>query len=149
MGKRLVVLGAVLILGGCGDENPASPGPAQANVAGFWDVTFVGTIVQRNDGGPVGASQRDSFVLSVQQSGTAVTGEVIHSEGRPSEVRVPLRGTVTGNRFDYAVDASPSGCSLTIRAETTLTGSATAFAGTQTQANCEGRAEGQVIGARR
>jgi hypothetical protein len=138
----------MLIVAAC-DDGPTSPNSSALNVAGTWDVVFNGTIVQRNDGGPVGAPQTDSFVLSLQQSGTSLSGTLIYAEGRPSEVRLPLAATLTGTRLEYRVDASIGGCSVSVRADTMLAAAANSFSGTQTQSNCEGRADGRVTGSKR
>jgi hypothetical protein len=148
-GLALICIGwAVLIVPGCGDDSPTSPTPA-LNVAGIWDVIFRGTVVQRNDGGAVGTPQIDSFVLSLQQSGTSVSGTLIYGEGRASELRIPLTATLTGTRLEYRVDITTGGCSLSIRADTMVTAAANGFSGSQTQQNCEGRAEGTVTGNKR
>jgi hypothetical protein len=110
---------------------------------------FIGTVVQRNDGGPVGGRQTDSFVLSVQQPDTSLGWIRDYSEGRPSEARIPFTGTVSGLRLEFPVDFTIGGCPLSLRADTTVGATADSFEGTQTKSNCEGRAEGTVIGNKR
>lgn len=145
----LLMVGVMSALTSCGETSPASPSQPALNVSGSWDAMFQGTIVQRNDGGPIGAPQTDNFVLSLQQSGTSVSGVLIYSEGRPSEFRVPITGTLTGTRLEYQVDTSIGGCALSIRADTAVAAGANSFSGTQTQSNCEGRADGTVTGSKR
>jgi hypothetical protein len=145
----LLMVEVTSALAGCGKSSPTSPTQSAVNVSGSWDAMFRGTIVQRNDGGPIGAPQTDNIGVSLQQSGTSVSGVLIYSEGRPSEFRVPITGTLTGTRLEYQVDTSIGGCALSIRADTTVAPTANSFSGTQTQSNCEGRADGTVTGSKR
>jgi len=139
------------LLTGCGggSNGPTSPSQMMSNVTGTWDVIFEGTIVQRNDSGPVGAPQHDLWVYQFQQSGSSVTGDLIGNEGQPNEARIPMSGTVTGNAFTYRLNTTLDGCAVNFRGETTVSSAGDRFTGTQTQANCEGTAEGQVIGTKR
>jgi hypothetical protein len=139
----------LLTFTGCGDDKaPTAPTPAVPSIAGTWVVAFRGTVVQLTAGGTLGTPQHDNYVYALQQSGTVITGQMIIGEGRSSEIRLPLSGTLTANRFEYRVDMA-GGCPVTIRADTTLSADATAFAGNQSQSTCEGRAEGQVNGTKR
>ena len=130
---------------GCrNDRIEAGPGQLTLSVAGDWDGQFNGTIVERWDGGWVGGSQIDSFVFSLRQSGSSVTGEVISGEGRSDELRLPLSGTVKGYQFNYRAELQVDGCLLITAAETTLNPMANEFSGDQTQSSCEGRAVGRI-----
>ena len=119
------------------------------SVAGDWDGQFDGTIVERSDGGRVGESQTDSIVLSLRQSGSAVTGQMVFGEGWPYELRAPLSGTVAGNQFNYRAELQVDGCLLIVEAETTLNPMGNEFSGDQTQSNCEGRAVGRITCTKR
>lgn len=133
----------------CGGNGPTSPTETTVSVAGTWDVIFNGTVVQRNDGGPLGTPQSGVWVYEFQQSGSSVTGSLVGNEGRPDEARLPMTGTVTGNTFTYRLDATISGCAVSFTGDTTVNSAGDRFTGTQTQANCEGTAQGQVTGTRR
>ena len=126
------------------DGIEARPGQLTLSVAGDWDGQFDGTIVERSDGGRVGESQISSFVISLRQSGSSVTGEFIYGEGRSDEFRLLLRGTVEGNQFNYRAELKADDCLLIVEAETTLNSMANEFSGDQTQSSCEGRAVGRV-----
>jgi len=145
MATRLLVVflwSGSLALGACSSAAPSGP-----DIAGTWDVSFSGTVVQRNDGGPLGTPQTDHFVFSLQRTDSWVTGQLLTAEGQPSGILIT--GTMSGTSFSYRIETSFGDCSVVIAATTTVNAAGTAFNGTQSQTNCEGRADGTVTGTKR
>ena len=130
---------------GCnGNESTSGSSQPVLNASGAWDCQFVGTVVERSDGGPVGGSQTDDLTLGLQQSGSTLAGEAIFAEGRSDELRLPLTGTVEGSNLNYRAELTIAGCRLTLEATAALNSTASEFSGNQTQSTCEGRAVGSV-----
>lgn len=138
--RSLALLGVLAVLAaGCG-ENPLSP-EAGVAIAGTWDARFQGTVQGQ------GASQIDSFVLELRQSGSSVTGTLRLSG---LDLAVPVTGQIDGTTFSYSARAALApGCEAVVRAETTVESAGARFSGSQTQSSCEGTAIGQVNATRR
>ena len=133
-----VALSLLGLLTACGGT--AAPTRIETNVSGTWDATFSGTVQGR------GTPQRDTLVMELRQDGTNVTG-TLRFQGL--DLPFPLSGTVSGTSFTFTSKASFSPtCEATVVATTTVD-AAGRLSGTQTQANCEGTAIGQVTAVRR
>ncbi len=145
--SRISILLFLLLIGST--HNDAAQGIFIPRVAGEWNGRFAGTIVERSDGGQVGESQTDNIVFILRQSGSEVTGEMVFGEGWPYELRIPLTGTVTENRFNYRAERKLDDCPLTVEAKTTLNQAGTEISGEQTQSNCEGKAVGRITAIKR
>ena len=136
--RLAVALPLLGVLTACG--GPAAPTRIETNVTGTWDATFSGTVQGR------GTSQRDTLVMELRQVGTNVTG-TLRFQGL--ELPFPLSGAVSGTSFTFTSRASFSPtCEATVVAVTTVD-AAGRLTGSQTQANCEGTAIGQVTAVRR
>ena len=93
-----VVIGLVLMLGaGCASSSSSAPAAATgppANVAGSWSGGFYGAL-------------SNSVSMQLQQQGTAVTGNI--DVGGRSDLSGGIKGTVSGNMFNYSLANGGSG----------------------------------------
>jgi hypothetical protein len=92
-----VVIGLVLMLGaGCASSSsaPAAASGPPANVAGSWNGGFYGAL-------------SNSVSMQLQQQGTAVTGNI--DVGGRSDLSGGIKGTVSGNMFNYSLANGGSG----------------------------------------
>jgi hypothetical protein len=92
------VIGLVLVFGaGCASSSSApaaaTTGPP-ANVTGSWNGGFYGAL-------------SNSVSMQLQQQGTAVTGNI--DVGGRSDLSGGIKGTVTGNMFNYTLANGGSG----------------------------------------
>jgi hypothetical protein len=93
-----LVIGLVLVFGaGCASSSnapaAATTGPP-ANVAGSWNGGFYGAL-------------SNSVSMQLQQQGTAVTGNI--DVGGRSDLSGGIKGTVSGNMFNYSLANGGSG----------------------------------------
>ena len=93
-----VVIGLVLLLGaGCASSSSSAPaastGPP-ANVAGSWNGGFYGAL-------------SNSVSMQLTQQGTAVTGNI--DVGGRTDLSGGIKGTVSGNMFNYSLANGGSG----------------------------------------
>jgi hypothetical protein len=109
-----------------------------SSLTGVWVASFAGTVVGQN------ASQHDSLMFTLQQSGSTATGTV-RFFGLP--VDIPLAGTLSGTTFSYSaqLDVTPT-CPVFMSGEVVVNPATGTFAGSQTQGTCEGTAVGRVSG---
>ena len=93
-----VVIGLVLLLGaGCASSSSSAPaastGPP-ANVAGSWNGGFYGAL-------------SNSVSMQLTQQGTAVSGNI--DVGGRTDLSGGIKGTVSGNMFNYSLANGGSG----------------------------------------
>ena len=93
-----LVIGLVLVFGaGCASSSnapaAATTGPP-ANVAGSWNGGFYGAL-------------SNSVSMQLTQQGTAVSGNI--DVGGRSDLSGGIKGTVTGNMFNYSLANGGSG----------------------------------------
>ena len=139
--RHILALLPLVVLISWGGSNPATPSRTDVQVSGIWDARFSGTVQG------TGTAQSDNFVMKLQQDGSSVTGTL---QFQGLDLSFPLSGKVVGTAFSYSSKASlgPT-CEATVVGETTVDAAAGRLAGSQTQANCEGTAVGQVTAVRR
>ncbi len=103
-------IGAVtLALAGCGASGigvaPApSPTPAPANLAGTWDGTWASS-----------RAGRGTFVMTLSQSGSALSGTVSVTPAQPCFARRGFDGFVTGNDFVFSAEDADVGVFIVFR----------------------------------
>ena len=94
--SSLIVIGLVLLLAaGCASSSTSAPysGPP-VNVTGSWNGGFFGAL-------------SNSVSMQLQQQGQAVTGTI--DVGGRSDLSGGIKGTVTGNMFNYSLANGGSG----------------------------------------
>ena len=93
-----IVIGLVLLVGaGCASSDSsksAAPTGPPANLTGSWNGGFYGAL-------------SNSVSMQLQQQGTAVTGNI--DVGGRSDLSGGIKGTVTGNMFNYSLANGGSG----------------------------------------
>jgi hypothetical protein len=93
-----VVIGLILVFGaGCASSSSspsAAPTGPPANLTGSWSGGFYGAL-------------SNSVSMQLQQQGTAVTGNI--DVGGRSDLSGGIKGTVSGNMFNYTLANGGSG----------------------------------------
>ena len=135
----LLLLLIIVIL--CNGVSDAKSTGADVQVSGTWDARFDGTVEKTK------TSQDDTFIIELKQDGSKVTG-TLRFEGL--DVSLPVVGKVEGNTFSYTSKAMVGpDCELKVVGKTIVEETTGRMNGSQTQANCEGTAVGQVTAVRR
>lgn len=136
----LPLLYVVVLISSSGSDSVKSL-TTHAQVTGTWDATFSGTVQG------TGTPQTDTFVMELEQDGSRVNGRV-RFKGLNQSFRVS--GKVVGATFSYTSKGMMGpNCEVRLVGETIVEEAPGRLRGSQTQANCEGTAVGEVTAVRR
>lgn len=112
-----------------------------AQVTGTWDASFSGTVQGK------GTPQTDTLVMELEQDGSKVKGTV---RFKGLDQIFPVSGEVAGTTFSYTSKGMMGpNCEIRLVGDTIIDEATGRFRGSQTQANCEGTAVGEVTAVRR
>ncbi len=94
------VLAAALVVGCSDSTDPDDPaGTEQLDVSGVWTATLDGTVINNEDG----TGQTTVLTLTLEQSGTEVTGTAAFTDTLDRSGSSAVSGTLIGNSFSAAL----------------------------------------------
>ena len=88
------ILAAALVVGCDDSTNPNDPG-LQLDVSGVWTTTLDGTVINNEDG----TGQTTIITLTLEQSGTEVTGTGAFTDTLDRSGSKPISGTLDGSEL--------------------------------------------------
>lgn len=139
--RHLCRLLLILVLISWSESDSVKSLTRDAQVAGTWDASFSGTVQGK------GTSQTDTFVMELEQDGSTVKGTV---RFKGLDQIFPVSGKVAGTTFSYTSKGTMGpNCEIKLAGDTIVDEATGRLRGSQTQANCEGTAVGEVIAVRR
>lgn len=103
MARLSAVLCAVALLSACIDNGF---GPGEGDVSGTWTSTLEGTVFAGEDG----TGESTDLTLTLQQTGSAVTGTEGYSDTTGRSGSEPVTGTFIGTTLSYAREDFDPAC---------------------------------------